>query len=170
MARIAGITAAKRTSELIPLCHNGVGLSGVRVDVEAIEGGEGGKHGGVSITATVECIGSTGVEMEALTAVSIAGLAVVDMCKSVDRGMVMGDVRVLEKRGGVRGDYFWDAAKREGEVCGEEKGGKEGGKWEGGVKVEGVGIGEMGRGWRSARDKAGQVADGHAGEYDWDWD
>lgn len=110
-------------------------------------GNESEKHGGVHITATVSCFAPTGVEMEALTAASIAGLAMFDMCKGVDRGMVIGEVRVLEKRGGKSGDWVWD----------------------GGVKSEGA-VGVSGKGWRKSRDAAGREGEGHSGEYDWDWD
>ncbi len=88
-ARIAGVMAAKRTPDLIPLCH---GLNLTSVDVE-FEVGEGGIH----IAATASASDRTGVEMEALTAVSVAALTVYDMCKAVDKGMVIGDIRLLEK-------------------------------------------------------------------------
>jgi cyclic pyranopterin monophosphate synthase len=88
-ARIAGVMAAKRTQDLIPLCH---GLSLTSVDVE-FEVGEGE----VGIVATARASDRTGVEMEALTAVSVAALTIYDMCKAVDKGMAIGDVRVLEK-------------------------------------------------------------------------
>ncbi len=99
VARIAGISAAKHTWELIPLAHN-IPLGQVAVDFET-----DAAKGTVAITATARTTGKTGVEMEALTAVSIAALAIYDMCKAVDRGMRIGDVRLLEKRGGVHGDY-----------------------------------------------------------------
>jgi len=99
VARLAGIMAAKRTSELIPLCHNLV-LSGVTVDFEP----EPARHR-VTIRASVRCQGETGVEMEALTAVSIAALTIYDMCKAVDKGMVIGEIRLLGKTGGKSGDY-----------------------------------------------------------------
>ncbi len=90
VARIAGIQAAKRTAELIPLCHQ-LPLSSVKVDftIEAEA---------VRITAEARTSAQTGVEMEALTAVSVAALTVYDMCKAVDKGMVIGEIRVLEKR------------------------------------------------------------------------
>ena len=97
VARLAGIMAAKRTAELIPLCHP-LALSRVAVDLEALAGA-------VRVRATVETIGRTGVEMEALTAVQIALLTVYDMCKAVDRGMVIGDVKLLEKHGGKSGSW-----------------------------------------------------------------
>ena len=157
VARVAGIMAAKKTADLIPLAHPGIGITGVSVDVELFAGGgasnqrtrtkraeqerdtvagdEGGpdpssatictpppsqdatanaaatpaqsSFGGVSITTMVECEGKTGVEMEALAAASVAGLTVYDMCKGVDKGMVMQGVRVVEKTGGKSGDWVW---------------------------------------------------------------
>jgi cyclic pyranopterin phosphate synthase len=97
VARIAGIQAAKRTPDLIPLCHP-LAISAVDVEVEVTDDG-------VEIVATVKTTDRTGVEMEALTAVSVAGLAVVDMVKAVDRAAVISDVRVLAKSGGRRGDW-----------------------------------------------------------------
>lgn len=97
VARIAGIQGAKRTADLIPLCHP-IGISGVDVAVEVTDEA-------VEITATVRTAERTGVEMEALTAVSVAGLAVVDMIKALDRAAVITDVRVLSKSGGRRGDW-----------------------------------------------------------------
>jgi cyclic pyranopterin phosphate synthase len=98
VARLAGIMAAKRTGELIPLCHP-LGLDAVEIDLaprppDALE-----------IVATARLNGRTGVEMEAMTAVSVAALTVYDMCKSVDRGMVVERVRLEEKTGGKRGAY-----------------------------------------------------------------
>lgn len=99
VARIAGIQAAKKTSELIPLCHP---LALTRVAVEfAIERAPQA----IECTATVETVGPTGVEMEALTAVQVALLTIYDMCKAVDRGMTITDVRVREKHGGKSGSY-----------------------------------------------------------------
>ena len=99
IARIAAIQGAKRTSELVPLCHP-IAITRIVVDFEiAPDAGE------VRCTAEVECVGRTGVEMEALTAVQIGLLTVYDMCKAADRGMVIGNVRVLEKRGGKSGDW-----------------------------------------------------------------
>lgn len=102
IARIAGIQAAKKTSDLIPLCHP---LALTRVAVEFEMAGVR-HHGaiGITCTATVETLGPTGVEMEALTAVQIALLTIYDMCKAVDRGMVVQEVRVTEKKGG-KSDY-----------------------------------------------------------------
>lgn len=97
VARIAGIQAAKRTSDLIPLCHP---LAITKVSVE-LEPGEAE----VVITAIVETDGKTGIEMEALTAVSVAGLALYDMCKAVDRGMEITRVRLMEKSGGASGTW-----------------------------------------------------------------
>ena len=98
-ARLAGIMAAKRTSELIPLCHP---LPVTSVSVDLAPGREAGT---LDITATVSCTGPTGVEMEALTAVSVAALTVYDMCKAIDRGMAIGDIRLEEKSGGRSGDW-----------------------------------------------------------------
>jgi cyclic pyranopterin monophosphate synthase len=105
VARIAAIQAAKRTAELIPLCHP-LPITRVAVDF-AIDRAAGAVH----CTAQVETLGRTGVEMEALTAVQIGLLTVYDMCKAADRGMVMGDIRVLEKHGGKSGDWAAPAPK-----------------------------------------------------------
>ena len=99
IARVAAIQAAKRTAELVPLCHP---LPITRIAVE-FELGAGSAE--VRCTAQVETLGRTGVEMEALTAVQVGLLTVYDMCKAAERGMVIGDVRVLEKRGGKSGDW-----------------------------------------------------------------
>ena len=99
VARIAAIQAAKRTSELIPLCHP-LPITRVAVEFEI-----DAAHHRVRCTAQVETLGRTGVEMEALTAVQIGLLTVYDMCKAADRGMVMGEIRVLEKHGGKSGDW-----------------------------------------------------------------
>ncbi len=96
-ARLAGIMAAKRTHELIPLCHP-LALSKVVVDLEP-------SRGGIAVRATVKVKGPTGVEMEALTAVSVACLTVYDMVKAAERGMTIEKVRVVEKRGGKSGTY-----------------------------------------------------------------
>jgi cyclic pyranopterin monophosphate synthase len=99
VARIAAIQGAKRTSELIPLCHP---LALTRVGVEfALDAALPGVH----CTVTAETVGATGVEMEALTAVQVGLLTIYDMCKAADRGMVIGDVRLLEKRGGESGTW-----------------------------------------------------------------
>ncbi len=97
IARIAGIQAAKKTSDLIPLCHP-LALTRVAVDFEL-------EDSAVACTATVETVGPTGVEMEALTAVNVALLTIYDMCKAVDRGMTITDVKLLEKHGGKSGSY-----------------------------------------------------------------
>lgn len=97
VAQIAAIMAAKRTSELVPMCHQ-VPLSGVDVSFELQEDG-------IAIEAVAKCTGETGVEMEALTAVSVAGLTIYDMCKSHQRDMVISEVRLLEKSGGASGHF-----------------------------------------------------------------
>ena len=102
IARIAAIMAAKRTSDLVPLCHP-LALTRVTVEFET-----DAARSSVHCRAQVETYGKTGVEMEALTAVQIGLLTIYDMCKAVDRGMVMGEIRVLEKHGGKSGD--WNAA------------------------------------------------------------
>ncbi len=99
IARIAAIQAAKRTADLIPLCHP-IALTRVAVDLETLDAPPA-----VRCTATVECDGKTGVEMEALTAVQVGLLTVYDMLKAVDRGMVISEVRLLEKHGGKSGDW-----------------------------------------------------------------
>ena len=97
VARVAGIMAAKRTPDLVPLCHP-LAISGVTVDLEVLDDG-------VAITATVRTTDRTGVEMEALTAVSVAALALFDMVKAVDKGAVITDVRVERKAGGKSGTW-----------------------------------------------------------------
>ena len=99
VARIAGIMAAKKTSELIPLCHP-LALTRVAVEFELLP-----SDSAVQCTATVETVGPTGVEMEALTAVQVALLTIYDMCKAADKRMVMTGVRVLEKHGGKSGNF-----------------------------------------------------------------
>ena len=101
VARLAGIMAAKRTAELIPLCHP-LALTSVGVDLACVP-----ERSAVEITATCRLRGRTGVEMEALTAAGVAALTVYDMCKAVDRGMVVTDLRLLRKSGGRSGD--WEA-------------------------------------------------------------
>ena len=98
VARLAGIMATKRTDELIPLCHS-LGLDGATVDFEFVNEGE------LRIESTVSVMGRTGVEMEAMLAVSIAALTVYDMCKSVDRAMQITGIRLLEKSGGKSGHF-----------------------------------------------------------------
>jgi cyclic pyranopterin monophosphate synthase len=97
VARLAGIMGAKQTSTLIPLCHS-LALSSVTVDLEVADDA-------VEVTATVRTTDRTGVEMEALTAVAVAGLTVIDMVKAVDKRAVITDVRVLRKSGGKSGDF-----------------------------------------------------------------
>ncbi|MDR3376870.1 MAG: cyclic pyranopterin monophosphate synthase MoaC [Ancalomicrobiaceae bacterium] len=101
-ARIAGIMAAKRTSELIPLCHP-IALTSVNVDIVADDA-----LPGLTVTATCKVAGQTGVEMEALTAVSVACLTIYDMAKAVDRGMKIGCIRLIHKAGGKSGDWRGD--------------------------------------------------------------
>jgi cyclic pyranopterin phosphate synthase len=101
IAQLAGIMGAKRTSELIPLCHP-LPLTSVKVEIEPDR-----DRSAVVIRATCKVSGQTGVEMEALTAVSVAALTVYDMCKAVDRGMRIGEVRLLHKAGGRSG--VWQA-------------------------------------------------------------
>ena len=102
VARIAGIMAAKRTPDLVPLCHP-LAISGVEVDLELVGAGPAG--GSIEITATVRTADRTGVEMEALTAVSVAALTVIDMVKAVDKLARITDVEVVAKSGGKSGDW-----------------------------------------------------------------
>jgi cyclic pyranopterin phosphate synthase len=112
IARVAGIMAAKKTSDLIPLCHP-LALTRVAIDfsatpatpAEAASLAEGEK-GMVTCSATVETVGPTGVEMEALSAVTVALLTIYDMCKAVDRGMTIADVKLMEKQGGKSGHFI----------------------------------------------------------------
>ena len=99
VARLAGIQAAKRTSEILPLCHP-LALTSVQVDLTLDEA-----RNAVDITATCKLVGKTGVEMEALTAVSVAALTVYDMCKAVDKGMQIVDIRLIHKSGGKSGTF-----------------------------------------------------------------
>lgn len=98
-AKIAGIQAAKKTYELIPLCHN-IFISNVGLSLELKE-----ENKSVLITAEAKTVSKTGVEMEALTAVSVAALTVFDMCKAISKSMVITDIKVLRKSGGKSGDY-----------------------------------------------------------------
>ena len=108
VARLAGIMAAKRTADLIPLCHP-LPISAVTVDLEqAADPGQAGAPCGIEIAATVRTTGRTGVEMEALTAASVAALTVYDMCKAVDRGMRIDGLRVVHKDGGKSGEFWQD--------------------------------------------------------------
>jgi cyclic pyranopterin phosphate synthase len=97
-ARLAGIMAAKKTSDLIPLCHP-LGITGVDISFEVLD-----DH--ISVEVCVRVPGRTGVEMEALTATSVSLLTIYDMCKAVDKGMVIGEIRLLKKRGGSGGEYI----------------------------------------------------------------
>ncbi len=99
VARVAGIMAAKKTPELIPMCHP-LNIASVSIDFEIDD-----KKNKVGITATVKLTGQTGVEMEALTATSVAALTIYDMCKAVDKEMIIGDVMLLEKSGGKSGTF-----------------------------------------------------------------
>ena len=102
VAQIAGVMGAKRTFELIPMCHI-VPLNGIDLELRLNE-----EKKSIEISATVSCDGKTGVEMEALTAVATAALTVYDMCKAVQRDIVITDIRLLGKSGGVHGDYTRD--------------------------------------------------------------
>ena len=110
IARIAGIMAAKKTSDLIPLCHP-LALTRGAIEFEAASARQPGATG-IFCAATVETVGLTGVEMEALTAVQVALLTIYDMCKAVDRGMSIHDVRVVESMGGSRG-VLWRGLRAE---------------------------------------------------------
>jgi cyclic pyranopterin phosphate synthase len=99
VARLAGIMAAKRTGDLIPLCHP-IGLDAVSVEFAIDEA-----RSAVDITATCKVQGRTGVEMEAMCAVSVAALTIYDMCKAIDRGMRIGEIRLLKKSGGKSGTF-----------------------------------------------------------------
>lgn len=101
-AQIAGIMGAKKTPDIIPMCHP-IMISGVDIDFELNE-----NDLSVDITATAKCTGATGVEMEALTAVSVAALTVYDMCKAVQKDMEITDIRLLKKTGGKSGDFIRD--------------------------------------------------------------
>ena len=108
VAQVAGILAAKQTPQLIPLCHTLL-LTGVELAFELEDGADQAGEGRVHIQATVRTMGKTGAEMEALTAVSAAALTIYDMCKAVDRGMVIADVRLLRKSGGKSGTFEREA-------------------------------------------------------------
>ena len=97
VAQVAGIMAAKKTSDLVPMCHP-LMLTGVDISFEV-------KEKEIVIRATVKCKGETGVEMEALTAVSVAALTIYDMCKALQKDMTIGEIKLLEKSGGKSGDY-----------------------------------------------------------------
>ena len=102
IARVAGIMAGKRTSELIPLCHT-LNIDQIAVDFEDLSDGQG-----IAVIATVRTSGKTGVEMEALTSASLTALTIYDMCKSVDRSISIERLRLLRKSGGKSGDYVSD--------------------------------------------------------------
>ena len=104
-ARIAGIMAAKKTSELIPMCHP-IPIESVKIDIEAVSDTQ------VRIISTLRCSHKTGIEMEALTAASIAALTIYDMCKAMDRGMVIRDIHILEKDGGKSGHYIYQKEEK----------------------------------------------------------
>ena len=99
VSKIAGIMAAKKVDELIPMCHK-LNLTDVSIDIKIDK-----KHSLLEITCNVKSTGKTGVEMEALTGVSVAALAVYDMCKAVDRGIIISDIKLIEKYGGKSGHY-----------------------------------------------------------------
>ena len=115
VAQVAGIMGAKRTPDLIPMCHP-VQIEGINLDLKLDE-----KNFSVEITAEVRCEGKTGVEMEALTAASTAALTVYDMCKAVQRDIIISDLRLLKKSGGIHGDYFYDEYKDEYKYERDEK-------------------------------------------------
>ena len=100
VARVAGIMAAKKTSELIPMCHP-LNITSVKIDLTPRQ-----KPARVDIAASVRVSGKTGVEMEAMTAVAVAGLTIYDMCKAVDREMTIGEIRLVEKSGGKSGIFI----------------------------------------------------------------
>ena len=100
VAQVAGIMAAKKTSEIIPMCHP-VGITGIDISFDPDE-----DRCAIDITAAVRCKGETGVEMEALSAVSAAALTIYDMCKAAQRDIIIGDIRLLKKTGGKSGDYI----------------------------------------------------------------
>ena len=103
IARVAGIQGAKKASDLIPLCHP-LALTRVAIEFQTAPA-DGAQAAAVNCSATAETVGPTGVEMEALAAVQVALLTIYDMCKAVDRGMVMTDIRLLEKHGGKSGSF-----------------------------------------------------------------
>lgn len=105
VAQVAGIMAAKRTSDFIPMCHP-LMLTGIEMDFSFND-----EEGKVEIQASVKNNGKTGVEIEALTAVAVAGLTIYDMCKAIDRGMIIGDVRLISKSGGKSGTFIREGEK-----------------------------------------------------------
>ena len=106
VAQIAGVMGAKRTPDIIPMCHP-ILMDGINLDLHLDD-----VRRSVEIMATVSCDGRTGVEMEALSAVSIAALTVYDMCKAVQKDMVITDIRLVSKTGGVHGDYIREEEKK----------------------------------------------------------
>jgi cyclic pyranopterin phosphate synthase len=104
VAQVAGVMAAKRAHELIPMCHPLL-LTHIRVEFEPHEADAGDDLAAIEVAATVRSVGKTGVEMEALTAVAVAGLTIYDMCKAVDRGMRLEGVRLVRKSGGKSGEW-----------------------------------------------------------------
>lgn len=100
VAQVAGIMAAKNTASIIPMCHN-IFITGVEMDFTIDE-----EHSAIHIEATASTIGKTGIEMESLTAVSAAALTIYDMCKAIDRGMRISDIRLVKKSGGKSGDFI----------------------------------------------------------------
>ena len=107
VSKIAGIQAAKKTHELIPLCHN-IFISDIHLLFELSE-----ETLSIKITSEVKCTAKTGVEMEALTAVTVAALTIYDMCKSINKGIIIGDIHLLTKTGGKSGDYFSERRKND---------------------------------------------------------
>jgi len=107
VAKIAGIMAAKRVDELIPMCHKLL-LTNIKIDLNINR-----KESFLEITSTVKSTGKTGVEMEALAGVSVAALTVYDMCKAADRGMIISDIKLIEKRGGKSGHFVRKKEKAE---------------------------------------------------------
>ena len=107
VAQVAGIMAAKHTSDIIPMCHPIV-ITGVDISFTPDE-----NRSAIDITATVRCTGETGVEMEALTAVSVAALTIYDMCKAVQKDIIIGDIQLLKKTGGKSGDYEMESGIKE---------------------------------------------------------
>jgi cyclic pyranopterin phosphate synthase len=108
VAQIAGVMAAKRNSDLIPMCHP-IAITGVDIDFLLSEA-----DSSITITATVRCKGETGVEMEALTAVSVAALTVYDMCKAVQKDIIIDNIHLVKKTGGKSGDYLYKGDKQNG--------------------------------------------------------
>lgn len=102
VAQIAGIMGAKNTSSIIPMCHP-ILLNGIDLELSPDE-----QRSSIEIFARVSCSGRTGVEMEALTAVSTAALTVYDMCKAIQKDIMITDIRLLDKTGGIHGDYHWE--------------------------------------------------------------